>query len=96
MEQAFVHAGNLAQSNMFTKDVMNGIACIVLSSIEMIQGLLERTLDLQRRLGHGKNRIDGGWSKVGWQLFRKEELRQIKSQLHERLTSVNTLIVTAS
>ena len=97
MEDAFLHAGNLVRSNMFTRDVINGVACIVLSSVEIIQEFLERTQDLQHRLGNNnKSGPESSWVKVGWQLFRKDELRQIKRQLHERLTSINTLMATAS
>ncbi|KAI1376902.1 hypothetical protein F4677DRAFT_445220 [Hypoxylon crocopeplum] len=96
MEDAFIQAGNLVRSNMFTRDVINGVACIVLSSAEIIEKFFDRTQDLQRRLGHGRNHIESSWSKVGWQFFGKDELRTLKKQLHERLTSINTLIATAS
>ncbi|CAJ2505113.1 Uu.00g125070.m01.CDS01 [Anthostomella pinea] len=95
-EQAFMQAGNLARSNMFTQDVMNGIACIVLSSVEIIESFFEHTRALQSRLGQGRRSINSSWSKIGWQLFGRDELLVLKRQLHERLTSVNTLIAAAS
>ncbi|TRX95509.1 hypothetical protein FHL15_003467 [Xylaria flabelliformis] len=96
MEQAFLQAGNLVKSRMFTQDVINAIACIALSSIDTIDKFLERTRDLQSRLDNKTYGLNNSWSKVGWQFYGKEELRALKTQLHERLSSINTLITTAS
>ncbi|KAI1263496.1 hypothetical protein F5Y18DRAFT_429186 [Xylariaceae sp. FL1019] len=68
MEQVFIQAGNLVQTNMFAQD---------------------------DRLGDKSGCIESSWAKVGWQLFRKDELHALKTQLHERLTSINTLIAIA-
>ncbi|KAI0186700.1 hypothetical protein EV127DRAFT_324351, partial [Xylaria flabelliformis] len=95
MEQAFLQAGNLVKSRMFTQDVINAIACIALSSIDTIDKFLERTRDLQSRLDNRAYGLNHSWSKVGWQFYGKEELRALKTQLHERLSSINTLITTA-
>ncbi|KAI1120860.1 hypothetical protein F5Y10DRAFT_257571 [Nemania abortiva] len=96
MEEAFIQTGNLVRSNMFTRDVINAIACIALSSIDTIEKFLERTMALQNGLGSVKNSLDSSWAKVGWQLYKKEELHALKTQLHQRLSSINTLITTAS
>ncbi|KAI0162369.1 hypothetical protein GGR57DRAFT_498710 [Xylariaceae sp. FL1272] len=95
MEQAFIQAGNLIQAKTFAPDTLNGIACIALASIEMIQKFLDRTKDLKIRLGHKACGVESSWAKIGWQLFGRDELRILKTQLHERLTSINTLITMA-
>ncbi|KAI0114152.1 hypothetical protein GGR51DRAFT_479547 [Nemania sp. FL0031] len=96
MEQAFIQAGYLAQSKIFTQDVINAIACISLSSIDTIEKFHERTKALRSRLGSRSSSLDNSWAKVGWQFYGKEELRTLKTQLSERLSSINTLITTAS
>ncbi|KAI1302539.1 hypothetical protein F5Y03DRAFT_396521 [Xylaria venustula] len=81
---------------MFSQDTLNGVACIALASIDTIGKFLERTEHLQLRLGHKTGGLESSWSKVGWQLFGRVELHALKTQLHERLTSINTLITITS
>ncbi|TLD23879.1 hypothetical protein PspLS_06316 [Pyricularia sp. CBS 133598] len=39
--------------------------------------------------------IEGSWCKVGWTLFKKDELRELRDLLHARLASINTLLSAA-
>jgi hypothetical protein len=35
------------------------------------------------------------WQKVGWALFKKEELKDLKDRLHVKLSSISVLLQTA-
>ncbi|KAK8001728.1 hypothetical protein PG991_013950 [Apiospora marii] len=103
MEQVFLEAGNLVNSKLHSRDIKNGIACIVLSTVDIIDSFYERSRQYQQRLGERRSKrarsvasLESSWCKVGWTLFKKEELRALKTQLHERLTSVHVLLGMAS
>ncbi|KAK8003928.1 hypothetical protein PG989_003647 [Apiospora arundinis] len=103
MEQVFLQAGSLVSSKVLSRDIINGIACIVLSAVDIIDSFYERSKEYQHQLGERQAKMgkattgfESSWCKIGWALFKKEELRALKAQLHERLTSVNVLIGMAS
>ncbi|KAK6833477.1 hypothetical protein PG987_008171 [Apiospora arundinis] len=96
MEQVFLQAGSLVSSKVLSRDIINGIACIVLSAVEIIDSFYERSKEYQHQLGKTAASLESSWCKIGWTLFKKEELRALKAQLHERLASVNFLIGMAS
>ncbi|KAK0617353.1 hypothetical protein B0T14DRAFT_605442 [Immersiella caudata] len=71
---------------------------IVLSSMEIIAKFLEQTKEYRRQLeasGNNLGGVSGSWCKVGWALYKKEELRSLRDSLHCRLVSVNTLFAAA-
>ncbi|KAI0020910.1 hypothetical protein F4780DRAFT_319986 [Xylariomycetidae sp. FL0641] len=96
VEDAFIHTGTILQSNLFERDASNGIACIVLASLDTIEKFHQRTQNLQQRLRSSRNGVESSWTKVGWQLFGKDELRDLTRQLNGRLTSIDVLIKTAT
>ncbi|KAH6648949.1 hypothetical protein BKA67DRAFT_661886 [Truncatella angustata] len=96
MEQAFLKAGHLVSSKALSKYINYGIACIVLSSVDIIENFHERSRKYQRELSQGKGGIVRTWRHFGWTPVKKEELRTLKNQLQERLISVNTLMTIAS
>jgi hypothetical protein len=96
MEQAFLKAGHLVSSKALSKYINYGIACIVLSSVDIIENFHERSRKYQRELSPGKGGIVRTWRHFGWTPVKKEELRTLKNQLQERLISVNTLMTIAS
>ncbi|KAK8031993.1 hypothetical protein PG990_001727 [Apiospora arundinis] len=98
MEQVFLQAGSLVSSKVLSRDIINGIACIVLSAVDIIDSFYERSKEYQHQLGERQAKMgkattgfESSWCKIGWALFKKEELRALKAQLHERLASVNNL-----
>ncbi|KAI0965613.1 hypothetical protein F4678DRAFT_327279 [Xylaria arbuscula] len=65
MEQLFIQAGNLIQTNMFAQDTLNGIQRDrPLASIDTIGEFLERTENLKLRVGHNSGGLESSWSKV--------------------------------
>ncbi|KAK8137565.1 hypothetical protein PG984_003058 [Apiospora sp. TS-2023a] len=103
MEEIFLKVGDLVKSMLYPRDITNGVASISLSAIDVIDRFYERSKEYQDQLGqrrsdHEKATIsfESSWCKIGWTLFKKEELRALKTQLHERLTSINLLLGMAS
>ncbi|KAH7317759.1 hypothetical protein BKA65DRAFT_107761 [Rhexocercosporidium sp. MPI-PUGE-AT-0058] len=76
---------------------INAASHIVLSSMTLIGDFLTRTHKYRERLS-GRDRgsaAKDSWRKVGWIMFRKDELKALKDALHLKLTSVSLLLDTA-
>lgn len=76
---------------------INAASCIVLSSMSIIDDFLEKTKRYRERLcGRTQgNTLSDSWQKMGWVLFRKEELKALKDALHIKLSSISVLLATA-
>jgi hypothetical protein len=59
--------------------------------------LLAKTQKYRERLNgrESGNAVSDSWQKMGWVLFKKDELKALKEALHVKLTSVSLLIDTA-
>ena len=103
IQQAFIHVGQITSSKMFPQATLNSASFIVLSSMDIIARFLERTSDYRKQLESNNNdnvgglggTITGSWCKVGWALYRRDELRSLRDSLHTRLVAINTLFVVA-
>jgi hypothetical protein len=63
----------------------------------LIGDFLTKTQRYRERLNgrESGNAASDSWQKMGWVLFKKDELRALKEALHVKLTSVSLLIDTA-
>lgn len=107
MQQAFIQVSQMSAHNasdgagILPLATVNSASFIVMSSMDTIAAFLERTKRYQRRLSKegeaagGSGGIEGSWCKMGWALFKKEELRELRDSLHARLASINTLLTAA-
>lgn len=91
IQQAFLQVSQMRADSRISQSTINAASHIVISSMEIIGRFLERTRNYQKRLSSGD-----GWTKIGWTLFKKEELRSLRDSLHVKLSAVNTLLSVAN
>ena len=97
IQQTFLQVSQMRSSSVLSQATINAASHIVISSLEIIGNFLERTKVYQRRLsdGSGRSVVADSWRKVGWALFKKEELKCLRDSLHMKLTAVGVLLSTA-
>ncbi|KAM7185897.1 hypothetical protein V8F20_011601 [Naviculisporaceae sp. PSN 640] len=98
IQQAFMHVGQIIQSKILPQATLNSASHIVMSSMDIIARFLERTHEYRKRFESNTergNEISRSWCKVGWSLYKRDELRSLRDQLHCRLVAVNTLFAAA-
>ncbi|KAH0537933.1 hypothetical protein FGG08_005415 [Glutinoglossum americanum] len=65
--------------------------------MDIIQPFLDRTKKYDRRLGNlGSSGFAHGLGKVGWTLFKAEDMKKLKETLHARLSVLGVLIAAAN
>ena len=106
MQKAFLQVSQMKCSQVIPLATINSASFIVMSSMDVIADFLERTKKYQKRLGGGQAYIttpvtpgelaDTSWCKIGWALYKKEELRQLCDTLRSRLGSVQLLLSSAA
>lgn len=97
MQQTFLRVGHMQPSQTLHRSTINAAAHIVLSSVALIGDFLAKTQKYRERLsGSGAgNAMSDSWQKMGWVLFKKEELKALRDALHLRLTNIGVLLATA-
>jgi len=98
IQQAFIHVSQITRSNLLPQATLNSASCIVLSSMDIIARFLERTREYRKMLDSntgGANSMSRSWCKVGWSLYKRDELRSLRDSLHCRLVAINTLFAAA-
>ena len=94
IQQAFFQVGQMYSNPNLNSATLNAASHIVCSSIELIGGFLERTKEYRRALSgsNSENAMSRSWQKIGWTLFKREELRTLKDALSLRLSSISVLL----
>jgi hypothetical protein len=97
MQQVFLQIGHMRPNHTLSRATINAAAYIALSSVELIGGFLKKTEKYRERMGGcGSSNVgSGSWPKMGWVLFDKNELKELKDSLHWRLTNIAALFSTA-
>jgi hypothetical protein len=98
MQQAFLQVSHMKHSDMLPRATTNSASHIVMSAMDIIANFLERSKEYQKRLRDSDSGggIGGSWCKIGWTLFKKEELRSLRDSLQCRLAAITTLLTAAS
>ena len=96
LQQTFLQVGRMLSNPNLSAATINAAAHIVLSSITLIGEFLTKTEKYRARLS-GRTAGNGmsSWQKVGWALFKKEELKDLKDRLHVKSSSISVLLQTA-
>jgi hypothetical protein len=96
-QQLFMQVSRMVENPNLNPATVNAASHIVLSSMTLIGDFLTKTQNYRARLNgrESGNVASDSWQKMGWVLFKKEELRALKEALHVKLTSVSLLIDTA-
>lgn len=97
LQQTFFQVGQMKPNATVSRATINAAAYIVLSSITLIDDFLAKTQRYRQKLSGSPstNGISDSWQKMGWALFRKEELKALKEALHLKLTNIGILQATA-
>ncbi|KAI0887769.1 uncharacterized protein GGS22DRAFT_88928 [Annulohypoxylon maeteangense] len=95
IQQILIQLTQLCRSEVLPRATLNSIAQIVMPSMTTIADFLDRTKHYQEKLSP-RGGLSGSWCKMGWALFRKDELKLLRDTLHSRLSSINTLLAAAN
>lgn len=95
--QTFLQVGRMTSNPTLNHATINAASFIVLSSMSIMDEFLAKTQGYRERLcGRTTgNSLSDNWQKMGWVLFKKEELRALKEALHIKLSSISVLLATA-
>ena len=97
IQQTFFQVGQMKASSMLSQATINVASHIVISSLELIGNFLERTKKYRQRFcsNSGTGLVADSWRKMGWALFKREELESLRESLHRKLTAIGVLFSTA-
>jgi len=97
MQHTFLPVGRMTTNPTLSPDTVNAAAHIALSSMTLIGDFLTKTKKYRERLSgrEAGNAASDSWRKVGWVLFKKDDLKALRDALHIKLTSISLLLETA-
>jgi hypothetical protein len=90
IQQVFLQVSQMRASSILSQATINAASHIIISSLEIIGRFLDKSQKYQRRLSGGDS-----WCKIGWALFKKDELKGLRDSLHVKLSAVNLLLSSA-
>ncbi|KAI1175817.1 hypothetical protein F4777DRAFT_297499 [Nemania sp. FL0916] len=96
IQQVFIQITQLTRNEMLPKSTLNALAQIIMPSMTIIADFLDRTKHYQTKLSREGGRLGSSWCKMGWALFRRDELQLLRDTLHARLSAINTLLAAAN
>lgn len=97
MQQTFLQVSRMKVTNNVSQATINAASHIVLSSMEIIGDFLMRTERYREKMcgRRSKNPLSDSWQKMGWVLFKKDELKLLRDSLQLKLSSISVLLATA-
>ena len=96
-QQALMGVSRLGSNKDFPQATFESASSIIMGSMDIIQTFLERTKKYDKRLGKlGSSGFAQGWRKVGWTLFKAEDMKKLRDTLHARLSSLSLLLAAAN
>lgn len=97
LQQTFLQVSQMRASKTLSQATVNMAEVIVMSSMELIGGFLTKTHKYREQLcgRRSSSNASASWQKMGWVLFKKEELRQLRDELHLKLSHISLLFATA-
>ncbi|KAK0710430.1 hypothetical protein B0T21DRAFT_77654 [Apiosordaria backusii] len=98
IQQAFITVSQLGETEVaLPRHTVNSASFLIMSSMDIISRFLKRTEHLKKSLStSGPPAISDSWCKVGWALYGKEELRDLRDKLHNSLAALNLLFSAAN
>ncbi|KAI1263794.1 hypothetical protein F5Y18DRAFT_116405 [Xylariaceae sp. FL1019] len=96
IQQVFIQITQLSRNDILPKSTLNALAQIIMPSMAIIADFLDRTKHYQAKLSRKAGGLESSWCKVGWALFRRDELKMLRDTLHARLSAINTLLAAAN
>ena len=98
VHRTLLQVEQMKQANQFNQSTLNGLLHEVNSTRKPIMDFLERTEKYRKALQQGGSgsTVKDSWRKIGWSLFKKEEILALRDTLQLRLLSINILLSTAT
>jgi hypothetical protein len=94
LQQTFLLVSNMQPNRNLDAATINAAGFIVMSSMNLIADFLAKTEEYRRKMS--TKHCLSNWQKMGWVLFRKDELVELKDTLHQKLSNINVLLSTAN
>jgi hypothetical protein len=96
-QQALIRVSCLRSEKDFPQATFESASCIIMKSMDIIQSYLDKTKKYDRRLGSlGSSGFAHGLRKVGWTLFKAEDMKKLRETLHARLSALGVLLAAAN
>ncbi|KAK4663956.1 uncharacterized protein QC763_501395 [Podospora pseudopauciseta] len=97
-QQAFITVSQLSQNQVFLpRNTISAASFLISSSLDTISKFLKRTESLKKSLSsNGPPTIRDSGCRIGWELYGKDELRELREKLHNCLAALNLLLSAAN
>lgn len=97
MQQAFIRVGCLGANENVSEATFASASYIAMGAMDIIKVFLDKTKKYEKRLGGlGNSGIAQNLRKVGWTLYKADDMKRLRETLHARLSSLNLLLVAAN
>ena len=97
VQQALIRVSCLGANRNISQATFESASCIIMGSMDIIQSFLDKTKKYDRRLGgFGSVGLAHNLRKVGWTLFKAEDMKKLRETLHARLSALGVLLVAAN
>lgn len=98
MQQAFMRVSCLSANPNISQATFESASCIVMGSMDIIKSFLEKTKRYDRRLGGGMGMTGLALNlrKVGWTLFKADDMKKLRESLQSRLAALSVLLMAAN
>lgn len=101
VQQALIRVSCLGSNPNFARATFESASNIIMGSMKIIESFLDRTKKYDRKLGHfgassSRASFSHNWRKVGWTLFKADEMKKLRETLHARLSSLAVLLAAAN
>jgi hypothetical protein len=97
MQQAFIRVSCLGTNQSVSEATFASASYIAMGAMDIIKVFLDKTKKYEKRLGGlGNSGIAQNLRKVGWTLYKADDMKRLRETLHARLSSLNLLLVAAN
>ncbi|KAK0664539.1 hypothetical protein QBC41DRAFT_197057, partial [Cercophora samala] len=98
IQQAFIHVGQLSERHVsLPRDTVNSAAFLISSTLDTMSKFLKRTEDLKESSSTSEPpNIRDSWCRIGWAIYGKDELEELREKLHNCLAALNLLLSAAN
>jgi hypothetical protein len=97
MQQAFIRVSCLGANQNISQATFSSASWIVMGAMDIIKSFLDKTKKYDRRLGGlGTSGMAQNLRKIGWTLYKADDMKKLRETLHAQLSSLNVLLVAAN
>jgi len=97
MQEAFIRVSCLGESRNVAQATFKSASWIAMEAMKIIESYLDKTKKYDRRLGGLANPgMAQNCRKVGWAMYKSDDMKKLRETLHARLNSLNLLLVAAN